>query len=56
MEKKLGIAERARRTKDSLLAIEQCADLINEYNMNSSLSKEINDAIIRIKSVISSFE
>jgi hypothetical protein len=24
--------------------------------MNSSLSKEINDAIIRIKSVISSFE
>ena len=56
MEKKLGIAERAKRTKDSLLAIEQCADLINEYNMNSTLSKEINDAIIRIKSVISSFE
>ena len=56
MEKKLGIAERARRTKDSLLAIEQCADRISELNMNSSLSKEINDAIIRIKSVISSFE
>ena len=56
MEKKLGVAERAKRTKDSLLAIEQCADLINEYNMNSTLSKEINDAIIRIKSVISSFE
>ena len=56
MEKKLGIAERARRTKDSLNAIEQCADLINEYNMSSILSKEINDAIIRIKSVISSFE
>ena len=56
MEKKLGIAERAKRTKDSLLAIEQCADQISELNMNSSLSKEINDAIIRIKSVISSFE
>ena len=56
MEKKLGVAERAKRTKDSLLTIEQCADLINEYNMNSTLSKEINDAIIRIKSVISSFD
>jgi predicted DNA-binding protein YlxM (UPF0122 family) len=56
MEKKLGIAERAKRTKDSLLAIEQCADQISEFNMNSALSKEINDAIIRIKSVISSFE
>ena len=56
MEKKLGIAERAKRTKDSLLAIEQCADQISEFNMNSSLSKEINDAVIRIKSVISSFE
>jgi hypothetical protein len=38
------------------MAIEQCADQINEYNMNSALSKEINDAIIRIKSLISSFE
>ena len=56
MEKKLGIAERAKRTKDSLLAIEQCADQISEFNMNSALSKEINDAIIRIKSLISSFE
>ena len=56
MEKKLGVAARAKRTKDSLLAIEQCADQISEFNMNSALSKEINDAIIRIKSVISSFE
>lgn len=56
MEKKLGIAARAKRTKDNLLAIEECADKISEFNMNSSLSKEINDAIIRIKSVISSFE
>ncbi len=56
MEKKLGIAARAKRTKDKLLAIEECADKISEFNMNSSLSKEINDAIIRIKSVISSFE
>ena len=28
MEKKLGMAERARRTKDGLMAIEQCADQI----------------------------
>ena len=56
MEKKLGIAERAKRTKDSLLAIEHCADQISEFNMNSALSKEINDEIIKIKSVISSFE
>ncbi len=56
MEKKLGIADRARKTKENLSLISSCADEINEYNMNSSLSKEINDAIIKIKSVISSFE
>ena len=56
MEKKLGMAERARRVKENLIAIEQCADQINEYNMNSTLSSEINDAIIKIKSLISSFE
>lgn len=56
MEKKLGIADRARRTKEGLNAILECADEINDYNMNSTLSKEINEAIIKIKSVISSFE
>ena len=56
MEKKLGMASRARSIKESLITIEQCADQISELNMNSSLSKEINDAIIKIKSVISAFE
>jgi predicted DNA-binding protein YlxM (UPF0122 family) len=56
MEKKLGMASRARSIKENLVTIEQCADQISELNMNSSLSKEINDAIIKIKSVISAFE
>ncbi len=56
MEKKLGMAARARSIKENLTTIEQCADQISELNMNSSLSKEINDAIIKIKSVISAFE
>ena len=35
MEKKLGIAERAKRTKDSLIAIEQCADLQKPSSVHS---------------------
>lgn len=56
MEKKLGMSARARTIKESLVTIEQCADQISELNMNSSLSKEINDAIIKIKSVISNLD
>ena len=56
MEKKLGIAERSRRVNEALSAIVESTEAINEYNMNISLSREINDAVVRIKSVIDSLD
>lgn len=52
MEKKLGFAERSRKINDGLKIIMDSADEINTYNMNCSLSREINDAVVQIKSVI----
>lgn len=52
MEKKLGFAARARRVNEALEQVMKCADEINDYNMNISLSREINDAIVSIKSAI----
>ncbi len=54
MEKKLGIAERSRKVDEALSAIIESTEAINEYNMNISLSREINDAVVRIKSVVDS--
>lgn len=56
MEKKLGFAARSRQVSKALDVISDCADEINEYNMNCSLSREINDAVVRIKSVIGSLD
>lgn len=56
MEKKLGIAARSKRLKESFSEILECVDEINDYNMNIALSREVNDAIVRIKSVILSLE
>lgn len=54
MEKKLGFAERSRRISEALNAIVESTDVINNYNMNISLSREVNDAVVRIKSAIDS--
>lgn len=56
MEKKLGFAERARRVNEVLATVLNCADEINTYNMNISLSREINDAVVSIKSAIVSLD
>lgn len=56
MEKKLGFAKRAGQIKEGCKKILECADIINEYNMNNSLSREINDAVVGIKSIIVSFD
>ncbi len=56
MEKKLGFAERARRVNEALDAIKESIDAINTYNMNVSLSREVNDEIVRVRSVISSLD
>ncbi len=56
MEKKLGFAKRSKQLKESFDEIMKCADTINNYNMNISLSREINDAVVRIKSIIVSYD
>ena len=54
MEKKLGFAERSRKVNEALEAIIESAEVINNYNMNISLSREVNDAVVQIKSVVDS--
>lgn len=56
MEKKLGFAERTRRIKEALETIKESTETINSYNMNISLSREVNDAVVSIKSAIDSLD
>ena len=51
MESKLGLAARFKELKDNLSEIKDCADKIYEYNLNHSLSMEVNDNATRIKSI-----
>ena len=52
MEKKLGFAERTRKITEALDVIMENIEEINNYNMNISLSREVNDAVVNIKSAI----
>ena len=52
MEKSLGFAKRFTEMKKGLDEIRQCAEAINEYNLNHSLSREVNDNVSRIKSLV----
>ncbi len=54
MEKKLGFAARARKVSDALDEITENVELINNFNMNISLSRDVNDAVVNIKSIIDS--
>lgn len=56
MENKLGFAERSRKVNEALDAIKQSTEAINNYNMTVSLSREINDAVVSIKSAIDSLD
>lgn len=51
MESKLGLAAKFQNLKEGLVEIEQCAHSINEYNLNHSLSREINESVARIKTL-----
>jgi hypothetical protein len=51
MEKKLGLAEKFNELKSGLDEIRLCADKIYNYNLEHSLSREINDNVTRIKSI-----
>lgn len=52
MEKSLGFAKHFTEMKKGLDEIRQCAEAINEYNLNHSLSREVNDNVSRIKSLV----
>lgn len=52
MEKSLGFAKRFTEMKKGLDEIRQCAEAINEYNLNHSLSREVNDNVSIIKSLV----
>ena len=52
MEKKLGFAERTRKIAEALDVVMENVEEINKYNMNISLSREVNDAVVNIKSAI----
>ncbi len=56
MEKKLGFAERTRKIGEALEIVMENVEQINNYNMNISLSREVNDAVVNIKSAIVSLE
>lgn len=51
MESKLSLARRFSELKKNLDEIEECADKIYNYNLDHSLSREINDNVARIKSL-----
>ncbi|MCH5315077.1 MAG: DNA-binding protein [Eubacterium sp.] len=53
MEKRLGLARRFTELKKGADEILECAEIINEYNLNHSLSREINDSVARIKTIAS---
>jgi len=51
MESKLGLCEKWGDLKKGLDEIKQCAENIYQYNLNHSLSREINDNTARIISL-----
>ena len=56
MEKKLGFAERTRKIAEALDIVIENIEEINKYNMNISLSREVNDAVVNIKSAIAALD
>ena len=51
MERKLHLSERFNDMINGLKEISECADKIFNYNLEHSLSREINDNVARIKSL-----
>ena len=54
MEERLGLAHRFKEVRKGLEEINECADKINEYNMRTGLSRDINDAVVKIKFITES--
>lgn len=51
MENRLGLAKRFDGIQQGINEILDCTNQINDYNLRFGLSREINDALVKIKSV-----
>lgn len=51
MENKLGFVRRFAEIKEGLSEIAEYADLINNYNLRHSLSREINEYSVKISAI-----
>lgn len=49
MEERLGLAKRFEEVRAGLEEILECAEVINESNMRTGLSRDINEAVVKIK-------
>ena len=49
MEERLGLAKRFIEMQRGLDEIVEAAEVINNYNMRTGLSRDINDAVVKIK-------
>ena len=52
MESKLHLAARHEELRKSLEEITACAENINRYNLSHDLSREINDNVTKIRSLV----
>lgn len=52
MEERLGHAKRFEEVQQGFDKILECVDIINDSNMRTGLSREINDAVVQIRFII----
>ncbi len=52
MESRLGLAKRFEEVRSGLEQILGCAEEIYDHNMRTGLSREVNDAVVRIKLIV----
>lgn len=52
MEERLGHAKRFEEVQQGFDEILECVDIINDSNMRTGLSREINDAVVQIRFII----
>ena len=51
MEEKLGLVRRFKEIQSGMDEITQLAEMINAYNLRHSLSREINEYVVKIKAI-----
>lgn len=54
MEARLGLAKRFTEVREGLDEILKCAEDIYDHNMRTGLSRDINDAVVKIKLIANS--